>query len=82
MDKRFDALEKQVDARLDKAEEQLYKLSKGMHSGEEDSEEDVQKLSDEVYDLRLTAKYLLEKSTEHDLELYKVMKMIRAASED
>ncbi|MGP1906817.1 MULTISPECIES: hypothetical protein [unclassified Metabacillus] len=82
MDKRFDALEKQVDSRLDKAEEQLYKLSRAIHSGGDDHEEDIQKLGDEVRDLRLSAKYVLSKISEHDVELYKAMNMLKNTSDE
>ncbi|MDX8290485.1 hypothetical protein SLL00_11810 [Metabacillus indicus] len=82
MDKRFDELEKQVDSRLDKAEEQLYKLSRAIHAGEVDQEEDIQKLGDGVKDLRLSAKYLLSKISEHDVELYKAMNMLKNTSDE
>ncbi|MGG4488082.1 hypothetical protein [Metabacillus idriensis] len=76
IDKRFDALEKQVDMRLDKVEEQLYKLSKQeLADGDEDQDEALRELSAEVKDLRLSMKYALKKIGEHDFDVFKLLNM-------
>ncbi|TDL80491.1 hypothetical protein [Peribacillus frigoritolerans] len=82
IDKRFDVLEKQVDVRLDKVEEQLYKLSKqGLGDGDDDQDEPLRELNAEVKDLRLSMKYALKKIGEHDFDVYRLLNMKNDTSE-
>lgn len=73
IDKRFDALEKQFDKRLDSVSEELYKIKQNLDTADgqqsEDTRKQIDKIEKDVKILNQDVMYLAGKLGVHDLKL-------------